>query len=127
MRQPLFQLGVSFIQIGDDDEASRHLASLDDDLKVKHRIRDFVDTTPYQASQGASLFSFRFPPLRVPAPGASPYSVSLLVPRREPKLTLASIILRQGTITGEFILKALLGGINVGSRFLSSHQIGPAD
>ncbi|CAH7670371.1 hypothetical protein PPACK8108_LOCUS5069 [Phakopsora pachyrhizi] len=69
-RYPLNQLGISFIQIGDDMQAARHLASLDDDLKRKHQIRDFVDCTPYQASGTSNV------------------------------------------ITSDFILKALLGGIN---------------
>lgn len=82
-RFPLSQLGISFIQIGDDQEvgpnlvshpflpslfcpetllsflqAARHLAALDDDLKVKYRIRDFVDCTPYQASDASRVASF---------------------------------------------------------------------
>ncbi|PLW13441.1 hypothetical protein PCASD_20527 [Puccinia coronata f. sp. avenae] len=64
-RFPLNQLGISFVQIGSDPDATRHLIALDDDLKAKHRIRDFVDCTPYQ-----------------------------------------------NVITADFILKALIGGVN---------------
>lgn len=71
-RFPLNQLGISFVQIGDDPEAARHLASLDDDLKAKYKIRDFVDCTPYQASTHSQM----------------------------------------NAITSDFILKALIGGVN---------------
>ncbi|KAA1078823.1 hypothetical protein PGTUg99_003277 [Puccinia graminis f. sp. tritici] len=64
-RFPLNQLGISFVQIGNDPDATRHLIALDDDLKAKHKIRDFVDCTPYQ-----------------------------------------------NVITSDFILKALIGGVN---------------
>jgi len=47
-RFPLFQVGLQFIQIGDDDEAGSALQRLDDDLKTVHGIRDMVDTTPWQ-------------------------------------------------------------------------------
>lgn len=36
MRMPPYQLGIQFVQIGVDDEASAHLTSLDDDLREKH-------------------------------------------------------------------------------------------
>jgi len=65
-RFPLNQLGVQFIQIGNDREATKFLKSLDDELKSNSsRRRDIVDTTPYQ-----------------------------------------------GSVTTEFLIKALLGGIN---------------
>ncbi|MBW0552084.1 hypothetical protein O181_091799 [Austropuccinia psidii MF-1] len=64
-RLPLNQVGLSFVQIGNDREASQHLKRLDDDLKTKYKIRDYVDCTPYQ-----------------------------------------------NCITSDFILKALIGGIN---------------
>lgn len=44
---PLSQLGIQFVQIGSDPEATRALAELDDDLAGKYGIRDIVDTTPY--------------------------------------------------------------------------------
>ncbi|KAG9086575.1 hypothetical protein FRC07_013052 [Ceratobasidium sp. 392] len=44
---PLSQLGVQFVQIGNDPEAKAALEELDDDLGAKHGIRDIVDTTPY--------------------------------------------------------------------------------
>jgi len=65
-RFPLNQLGVQFIQIGNDREATKFLQYLDDELKSNSsRRRDIVDTTPYQ-----------------------------------------------GSVTTEFLIKALLGGIN---------------
>lgn len=48
-RFPLTQLGVQFVQIGNDAEATRSLIALDDELKGTHGVkRDIVDTTPYQ-------------------------------------------------------------------------------
>lgn len=41
---PLTQLGVQFIQVGNDPEATGALRELDDELQG----RDMVDTTPYQ-------------------------------------------------------------------------------
>jgi len=67
-RFPLFQVGIHFIQIGNDDQAAEALQRLDDDLKVAHGIRDMVDCTSFQASNGQ--------------------------------------------INAEFLLKALLGGLN---------------
>ncbi|KNZ54455.1 hypothetical protein VP01_2941g2, partial [Puccinia sorghi] len=65
-RFPLNQLGVQFIQIGNDREATKFLKYLDDELRSNSsRRRDIVDTTPYQ-----------------------------------------------GSVTTEFLIKALLGGIN---------------
>ncbi|GAA93721.1 uncharacterized protein L969DRAFT_52621 [Mixia osmundae IAM 14324] len=50
-RFPLSQLGISFIQIGTDDEATQALEALDDQLRATHKIRDMVDTTPYDPKQ----------------------------------------------------------------------------
>ncbi|KAJ4402710.1 hypothetical protein N0V85_005256 [Neurospora sp. IMI 360204] len=41
------QVGIQFLQIGKDEAASRWLKKLDDDLNEKHRIRDMVDTRPW--------------------------------------------------------------------------------
>lgn len=41
---PLSQLGVQFIQVGNDPEATAALRELDDELQG----RDMIDTTPYQ-------------------------------------------------------------------------------
>nr|GAT46486.1 predicted protein [Mycena chlorophos] len=43
----LIQLGIQFVQIGNDPSATRALKELDDDLHRKANIRDIVDTTPY--------------------------------------------------------------------------------
>lgn len=50
IRAPPYQLGIQFLQIGDDDEATEFLRELDDDLKEEHSVRDMVDTTPYTGS-----------------------------------------------------------------------------
>jgi len=49
VKAPPFQIGIQFVQIGTDDEAADHLKELDDDLKTKHGIRDYVDTTLFDA------------------------------------------------------------------------------
>jgi len=33
---------LQFLQVGDDDQAAAFLATLDDDLKSKHGVRDMV-------------------------------------------------------------------------------------
>ncbi|BGP32282.1 hypothetical protein JCM10296v2_004063 [Rhodotorula toruloides] len=47
VRAPPYQLGIQFIQIGDDPDAHAFLQELDDDLKPQLGVRDMVDTTPY--------------------------------------------------------------------------------
>ncbi|KAJ6615585.1 hypothetical protein B0H10DRAFT_2040034 [Mycena sp. CBHHK59/15] len=41
------QVGIQFVQIGNDDAATKALKALDDDLHKAGNIRDIVDTTPY--------------------------------------------------------------------------------
>ncbi|PVF96352.1 hypothetical protein CPB86DRAFT_787101 [Serendipita vermifera] len=48
---PLNQVGIQFIQIGNDPSATEALQELDDDLAARHGIRDIVDTTPYSGSE----------------------------------------------------------------------------
>ncbi|KAJ7851141.1 hypothetical protein B0H14DRAFT_2762173 [Mycena olivaceomarginata] len=43
----LTQIGIQFVQIGNDPGATRALQELDDDLAKDKNIRDIVDTTPY--------------------------------------------------------------------------------
>ncbi|KAJ7682082.1 hypothetical protein DFH06DRAFT_1160159 [Mycena polygramma] len=43
----LIQLGIQFVQIGNDSGATKALKELDDDLHRAGHIRDIVDTTPY--------------------------------------------------------------------------------
>lgn len=45
---PLSQLGFSFIQVGDDAQATRFLQQLDDIIANRSHVRDIVDTTPYR-------------------------------------------------------------------------------
>ncbi|KAF8732581.1 hypothetical protein AX14_004188 [Amanita brunnescens Koide BX004] len=53
---PITQVGIQFVQIGNDMSATQYLRDLDDGLSNKHRIRDIVDTTPYQGPlHGSSL------------------------------------------------------------------------
>ncbi|QRV87272.1 von willebrand factor type A domain protein [Ceratobasidium sp. AG-Ba] len=44
----LSQLGIQFIQVGNDSKATKALKELDDGLNNTHKIRDIVDTTPYK-------------------------------------------------------------------------------
>ncbi|SGY94192.1 BQ5605_C037g11635 [Microbotryum silenes-dioicae] len=48
VRAPPFQLGVTFLQIGSDPDATQFLQQLDDDLKAESGVRDIVDTLTYQ-------------------------------------------------------------------------------
>jgi hypothetical protein len=48
------QLGIQFVQIGDDPAAAEALRVLDDELASKD-VRDMVDTTPYQGSVSAEF------------------------------------------------------------------------
>ncbi|EAL20866.1 hypothetical protein CNBE2270 [Cryptococcus deneoformans B-3501A] len=41
---PLSQVGIQFLQIGNDPEAREALQELDDELSSEHGIRDMVDT-----------------------------------------------------------------------------------
>ncbi|KAJ7075657.1 hypothetical protein B0H15DRAFT_866232 [Mycena belliarum] len=43
----LVQIGIQFVQVGDDERATQALKELDDDLENIDGIRDIVDTTPY--------------------------------------------------------------------------------
>jgi hypothetical protein len=42
---PLSQLGLQFVQVGNDAKAAQYLRNLDDQLSGTHKIRDMVDTT----------------------------------------------------------------------------------
>ncbi|GAA5842258.1 hypothetical protein JCM11251_006760 [Rhodosporidiobolus azoricus] len=50
IRAPPYQLGIQFIQLGEDPDAQAFLQELDDELKPQLGVRDMVDTTPYQGS-----------------------------------------------------------------------------
>jgi hypothetical protein len=45
---PLAQIGIQFVQVGNDPEAKEALEELDDALSSQHSVRDIVDTVPYQ-------------------------------------------------------------------------------
>ncbi|KAI0267504.1 hypothetical protein BC834DRAFT_81197 [Gloeopeniophorella convolvens] len=48
---PLRQLGIQFVQIGDDQAASEALKELDDQLGPQHGVRDMVDTTTFSPNE----------------------------------------------------------------------------
>ncbi|OXC68791.1 hypothetical protein AYX13_02717 [Cryptococcus neoformans] len=48
---PLSQVGIQFLQIGNDPEAREALQELDDDLSSVHGIRDIVDTVPFNGEE----------------------------------------------------------------------------
>ncbi|KAG0640596.1 hypothetical protein HOY80DRAFT_884386 [Tuber brumale] len=73
LNAPLHQVGIQFIQIGNEEGAREALEELDDALEEIYGIRDMVDFTPF-----------------VEAPGAG----------------------RGEKVSGEMILKALLGAVN---------------
>lgn len=50
---PEEMFGIQFVQIGTDEEAAAALRALDDHLAKEYKIRDIVDTTPYNPQQGA--------------------------------------------------------------------------
>ncbi|KAL0950081.1 hypothetical protein HGRIS_010084 [Hohenbuehelia grisea] len=49
---PLTQVGIQFVQIGQDKGAKKFLEELDDDLTNTHKIRDIVDTTSCEITRG---------------------------------------------------------------------------
>lgn len=49
-RFPTSQVGIQFVQIGDDPDATEALRELDDDLAGRHGCRDIVDTTPFSGA-----------------------------------------------------------------------------
>ncbi|CDO73817.1 hypothetical protein BN946_scf185015.g146 [Trametes cinnabarina] len=44
---PLSQVGIQFVQIGNNRAATEYLRTLDDELQNEYKCRDIVDTTPY--------------------------------------------------------------------------------
>ncbi|KAH9948796.1 hypothetical protein B0H21DRAFT_689433 [Amylocystis lapponica] len=48
---PLSQVGIQFVQIGNNPEATAFLNELDNELSQAYGIRDMVDTTPYTGGQ----------------------------------------------------------------------------
>lgn len=54
---PAWQVGVQFFQVGRDEDASRHLRQLDDELAeiAGEDIRDMVDTVPFTGGDGGVL------------------------------------------------------------------------
>ena len=46
MWAPSFQLGIQFVQVGDEEKATKYLKMLDDRLETKHGIRDVRLLTP---------------------------------------------------------------------------------
>lgn len=54
LNAPLHQVGIQFLQIGDEPGAHEALEELDDDLEQLYGIRDMVDTTRY-AGEGQEI------------------------------------------------------------------------
>lgn len=52
MRAPLKQLGLQFVQVGNDAEAAKALRKLDEGLQG---VRDMVDTTPFTQLKNGQL------------------------------------------------------------------------
>ncbi|KAG1778067.1 hypothetical protein EV702DRAFT_1186762 [Suillus placidus] len=50
---PLHKFSIQFVQIGTDQDAAKALHVLDDDLSDRYKIRDIVDTTPFDPVNGA--------------------------------------------------------------------------
>jgi hypothetical protein len=48
---PLRQLGIQFVQIGDDPDAAAALKELDEQLGLANGVRDMVDTTPFSHAE----------------------------------------------------------------------------
>ncbi|TYJ57809.1 hypothetical protein B9479_001419 [Cryptococcus floricola] len=53
---PLSQVGIQFLQIGDDVGATMALQQLDDELSETHQIRDIVDTVPDSGQEMTAQF-----------------------------------------------------------------------
>lgn len=83
---PLTQIGIQFVQVGDDAEARAALQELDDALQSQHSCRDIVDTVPYS---GMTLNS------------------DLLI-----KVSYTAPVLAFAVVHITFLSQALLGGIN---------------
>lgn len=47
LRAPLHQVGIQFVQIGNEEGAREALEELDNKLQERHLIRDMIDFTPY--------------------------------------------------------------------------------
>ncbi|MCJ1436336.1 hypothetical protein MMC27_005714 [Xylographa pallens] len=47
MWAPSYQLGIQFVQVGDDPRATKYLKLLDDQLEKLHDVRDMIDTTRF--------------------------------------------------------------------------------
>ncbi|KIL70355.1 hypothetical protein M378DRAFT_67282 [Amanita muscaria Koide BX008] len=74
---PITQVGIQFVQIGNDRSATQYLQELDDGLSNKHKIRDIVDTTPYNGSlDGRSILKILLGGInrRVDSRGAAAFS-----------------------------------------------------
>jgi len=48
---PLHKLGIQFVQIGDDPDATEALKELDDNLGPTHGVRDMVDTVTFDSDR----------------------------------------------------------------------------
>ncbi len=65
MNAPSTQVGIQFLQVGDDEEAAQRLKSLDDDLEDNHDVRDVSSNlsnmlSPCSISQSEFILLFVF-------------------------------------------------------------------
>ncbi|KAI0795047.1 hypothetical protein C8Q75DRAFT_524206 [Abortiporus biennis] len=54
MRRPIKQLGIQFVQIGNDHRAAEYLRGLDGDIHALDVRRDIVDATPFNGGEKLS-------------------------------------------------------------------------
>lgn len=54
MEAPTWQIGVQFIQVGNEPEAAEALQDLDDGIASRGNVRDMVDTTPWKPGPGSN-------------------------------------------------------------------------
>ncbi|KAI9764705.1 MAG: hypothetical protein M1840_008097 [Geoglossum simile] len=57
MNAPDTQIGLQFLQVGDDEDAAKWLRSLDNDLEVAHDVRDYVDTRTFDSPKNSGDFT----------------------------------------------------------------------
>jgi hypothetical protein len=57
MNAPLTQVGIQFLQVGDDKDAAEWLKGLDNDLEDEYDIRDYVDTKTFNNLKNSADFT----------------------------------------------------------------------
>ncbi|KAI9764839.1 MAG: hypothetical protein M1840_007985 [Geoglossum simile] len=57
MNAPDTQIGLRFLQVGDDEDAAEWLKSLDNDLEIVYDVRDYVDTRTFDDFRNSEDFA----------------------------------------------------------------------